>query len=659
MSDPDPPITPTFELTVETLRHAFPGLELVREIGSGAMGIVFEARDRDLGRRVAVKVLAPSTSSTETRHLRFKREVEATAKLQHPHIVPIYGVGEVGNLRYFCMGFVDGSSLEQVIAEHGRLEPNRAVRIVRQIADALSEAHRHGIIHRDIKPANVLLEPDEKVVLTDFGLAREEGSNTMTETGAIVGTPMYMAPEQILGDKHRIDARCDLYSVGATLYELVTGHKPFEAATTTAVLRAVLDKAPTPFQQHGVRLNRDLQKIILKLLSKNPGDRYRNARDLIEDLDRYLAGESVSASLPGTFTRFYRTVRRNRLASVAIAVVSVVAVVTITSGHRSHKRDIQEHEAVIDQKDLIIARNELTEVIDEVDAQWFRNGKLQESIERLETYRAGQTFQDLLASDVERSGAVRLLYPYLSSLYYYQGLAERNDESFARAIAITKEGLQQSPDVMELRLERIRILLAQGKLHRMFELPMEISEAEKTAPSNPGLLEAFPAELSIRSTIKMNRAEAVHELSRIKEDIDDDLALDVEKTGAPNPYLMREKVRVLLALNDAHETEASTARSYMEEARNLVTELKDFLQRDPHTRMLYSEIEARIRGGESMFHYLKLGSQTVQGVTQGVVNEIPKLVDGLQGYLESARAKAAQSEKKEEGETGESKQGHP
>jgi serine/threonine protein kinase len=243
---------------------------LIREIGRGGMGVVYEAHQLSLDRRVAVKLLSGSLALRPDSVARFKREALAAGKLRHPGIVEVYAVGSDGDTHWFAMELVEGGPL--------RPGPDRRAAVSRcaLVAAALQHAHEHGVVHRDVKPSNVLYrERDGRVVLTDFGLACLEDQPQITATGALAGTPSYLAPEQLLGEA--VDHRADVYALGATLYELLTGHPPFEGETSAVVLHRILTQEPEDPRRHVPDLDADLAAVVLKTLEKKPEDRYPTA----------------------------------------------------------------------------------------------------------------------------------------------------------------------------------------------------------------------------------------------------------------------------------------------------------------------------------------------------------------------------------------------
>ncbi|HLJ10638.1 MAG TPA: protein kinase [Planctomycetaceae bacterium] len=296
--------------------------EVAGVIGRGGTGIVLKAFERSLNRFVAVKVLAPHLAASAAARKRFEREGQAAAAVVHEHIVPIYAVDVHQGLPYLVMRYVPGRSLQQRLERQGPLGLVEMLRIGQQTAAGLAAAHAHGLVHRDIKPANILLEHGiERVMLTDFGLARTVDDASLTCSGVVAGTPQYMAPEQARGEA--IDHRTDLFSLGSVLYAMCAGHSPFRAETTMGILHRICTQSPRPLGQINPETPRWLEQIIRKLHARNPRRRFQSAAEVAVLLAARLAQVQrprFGSVVPATKTRL----RRFRL-----AIASALAIVTL------------------------------------------------------------------------------------------------------------------------------------------------------------------------------------------------------------------------------------------------------------------------------------------------------------------------------------------
>ena len=357
-----PPLRPA-ERPVESDGHVIlevPGYEILEELGRGGMGVVYKARQLSLKRLVALKMIRAAETAEPHELARFKAEAEAAAQLQHPNIVQIYEIGEFKGQPYFSLEYVDGGSL----SERLRLDlptPKQAAALLRTVAEGIHFAHVKGIIHRDLKPANILLKDDSagmkngedqkdeggtmkdekrqvtghssfklqpsSVKITDFGLAKQlAGDSGRTSIGTVVGSPSYMPPEQAKGQIDRISPRSDVYSLGAILYEMLTGRPPFRAATAVETMAQVASEEPMAPSRLQPRLPRDLETICLKCLQKDPNKRYASAKSLAADLQRFLGGEPITARPISTVERGWRWCRRNPAVAVLAAGLVVVVV---------------------------------------------------------------------------------------------------------------------------------------------------------------------------------------------------------------------------------------------------------------------------------------------------------------------------------------------
>lgn len=397
------------------------GYEIEGELGRGGMGVVYRARDRALGRRVALKILAPHLTGDPRSLARFRREASTVAALDHPGIVEIYSVGEVEGRSFFAMELVRGAALDQLIhrlrtqtdrtaaavgaavaalgdgvgaaddgEDHTTGEPSTASRIATasadqadaqpfangsmvqcmvalgiQLCEAVAHAHGAGVLHRDIKPANVLVTPEGRVVLTDFGLARTGDVPSVTVTGQFAGTPYYVSPEQARGDWATVGTASDVFSLGATLFEMLLLQRAFEAGSAQEVLDRIRSSAPVATQEMRSRLPRDLTAILCKALEKNPGERYPSAHALADDLRAYAEMRPVSARQRGPIRRAWRWARREPLrASLAVLLALGVPTVVGLGGYLLAKSPAielgeREHAAIQRQRTLTAAYAQL------------------------------------------------------------------------------------------------------------------------------------------------------------------------------------------------------------------------------------------------------------------------------------------------------------
>jgi serine/threonine protein kinase len=427
---------------------------LLREIGRGGMGVVYEAEQISLGRRVALKVL-PFASAIDPRHLqRFRNEARAAAQLHHSNIVPVYAVGADGGVHYYAMQFIEGQSLTQLITELRAKQPyepgqtpsapvvvtdpsspaittehssrrrayfRRIAELIRQAADALEYAHQVGVVHRDIKPGNLLLDTSGRVWVTDFGLALIRSDAGLTATGEVVGTIRYMSPEQALGKPGLVDHRTDIYSLGATLYELLTLSPMFPGDDRRALLRQLAEEDPLPPRQVDRSIPVELETIVLKATAKLPGERYPSARELADDLERFLDDRPIQARRPTILDLAAKWVRRHR----AVAALSVGALLLLVIG-------LAVTTAIIAQEHAKTKKAYERE-------QQANERERQRAMEAQDNYLRTKRAVDLF---VELSDEELLDFPPLASLRqrlleaavaYYQELTARHEDSDVQA----------------------------------------------------------------------------------------------------------------------------------------------------------------------------------------------------------------------------------
>jgi serine/threonine protein kinase len=452
--------------------HSFLGrqlgdFELVRELGRGGMGIVYEARQLSLKRKVALKVLSGLLGLTPRSVQRFRREAEAAAKLHHTNIVPVYATGEQGGTHYYAMEMIEGPSLDKILrhlrqnttppdkdaasgggerlsadlaATGPYLGENQATpslqtlsssslssgghyfdtvaRMIADVADALEYANKNGVIHRDIKPSNLLLSPDGRLSINDFGLARVLEQPGMTMTGEFVGTPAYMSPEQMTAGRIPVDHRTDIYSLGATLYELLTLQPPFVGERRDQVLAQIMHKEPKAPRRINKKVPVDLETICLKALEKDPDRRYPTAAAMAEDLRRYVNRFAISARRAGPLERAKKWVRRRPAVAASLACLFVAVCVAIGFGYRAHfaeqRRLIEQERArvqLLDEKTrtaYLIAssgnRDRTEEAIKEIEALGASTGQV-----RLLRGLVAYFRQDVASAVSELEQAVKLL----------------------------------------------------------------------------------------------------------------------------------------------------------------------------------------------------------------------------------------------------------
>ncbi len=449
---------------------------LIDELGRGGMGVVYRALQRKVGRTVALKVLRNDLlgglppEQRETVVDRFRNEAFAAANLQHAHIVTVYDVGEANGQHYYSMQIVTGRTLADEIAK-GPLECRRAARYLAPIARALDEAHRHGILHRDVKPANLLLESaTDQVLIVDFGLAKLcEGRPDMTYSGAVFGSPPYMSPEQAT-NAATVTESADIYSLGATLYHLLAGRPPFQAAGPAETLRQVIADAPASPRTLNPDVDRDLETVCMKCLEKDPAKRYASASALADDLALYLAGKPILARPIGPWGRLCRWSDRNRLSAALIGLCAAALLAVVASTSIGLYRTSRALDREAEQRTLAEQRRE--------DAM---------------RYFA-------LALNAVDSTVIRMSEdPVLQSL----GLEHVRRDQLAIAREFYNELMQQQPADVELRK-------AQGSAcHALARLSLSIGEVSESR-------EAIQAALAIREPLSAefpDRADLLDDLA--------------------------------------------------------------------------------------------------------------------------------------------------
>jgi serine/threonine protein kinase len=313
-----------------------PGYDIIGELGRGAMGVVYKARQIKLNRIVALKMVLDPQHANPKELSRFMVEAQAVAAIRHPNVVQVYDSGEVDGRPYLAMECVAGGSLVKHLRATGKLAPVAAAELMMKIARGVQAAHESGIVHRDLKPHNVLLDPPPpgaapgtwgEPKVTDFGLAKRGGSSELTQTGAVLGTPAYMAPEQARGESKSVGPAADVYALGIILYECLTGTVPFNGDDVWSVIRQVMSTEPEPIARRAAGVPRDLDLICRKCLEKEAADRYAGAGALADDLRRFLLGEPLCGPRTGLWYGARKAVRRWWRPAAVVLLVLVLVVI--------------------------------------------------------------------------------------------------------------------------------------------------------------------------------------------------------------------------------------------------------------------------------------------------------------------------------------------
>jgi len=434
-----------------------PGFTLIKELGRGGMGVVFLAKQKALGRQVALKMILSGSYSSEQERLRFLGEAEAVASVSHQNIVQIFELGTHQDLPFFALEFCPCGSLAQKLGGNP-LASAEAAQLVSTLARAMQTAHAKGIIHRDLKPANILLAEDGTPKITDFGLARRaESAQGLTQSGAIVGTPSYMAPEQAGSKKQGINPATDVYALGAILYECLTGRPPFRAATVMETIHQVIHDDPVPPSKLVPGLPKDLETICLKSLSKDPGKRYPSALELAADLQRYLTGESILARPATQLENTIKLARRNPVATAltSAAILSGLTILGVIGlAYKKLESERNKAQALRDKAEsrLDMAIAAVEKIVSRVSSEkWQRNPILQEE-RRSVLDDAIATYQKFLEEESDDPRLLRTTgktWFKIGSAHLTLADIDKSGEAFDKAIASTQillEAFGNQPD---------------------------------------------------------------------------------------------------------------------------------------------------------------------------------------------------------------------
>jgi serine/threonine protein kinase len=586
--------------------------EIVREIGRGGMGVVYEARQVSLNRKVALKVLSGGLGLTPKAVQRFRREAEAAAKLHHTNIVPVYATGEENGTHFYAMELIDGPSLDHVIrqlkASGGRQPPelvshqgadaprspeleatgpyvgqfnstltlnssslgsdshyfDTVSRMIAEVADALEYAHKQGVIHRDIKPSNLLLSPAGRLSLNDFGLARVLEQPGMTLSGEFVGTPAYMSPEQIAVGRIPLDHRTDIYSLGATLYELLTLEPPFTGKSREQVLAQIVQKEPKTPRRIQKKVPMDLETICLKCLEKDPDRRYQRAEAMAEDLRRYVNRFAIQARRSGPVDRLRKWLKRHPGLAVGMSL-SVVAILVAGFFAVQSWRDRQERmvaaesarqKQITDKKQLaeslifsgqfpqaesVIAEAEELGVEEEW-AQWrrgliaYHKGETEKSLALLkqavakmpENVAATCQMVQSWPAYISLRDRIASLTPTTAEDYLYLGLIRSQFGDTFKGLQTLDEGVKRQPHLIAhvLRAKALAVHASDTKsLVDIEKAIVDANAAKSILPGNPYALEtSFEVHFSavgIYNQTEQERAKCEEALKRAWADVEE------------------------------------------------------------------------------------------------------------------------------------------
>ncbi len=603
--------TPSLVATVpesdELLSAVIGDFRVRREVGRGGMGVVYEADQASLGRRVALKVL-PFASALDVRQLqRFKTEAQAAAQLQHPHIVPVYAVGCDRGVHYYAMQFIDGRTLAEEIRlrrpdrGHGTsdttldLDPDgegrpdgddrptevdppsrgpddyrRIARLGEQAALALDHAHRWGVLHRDVKPANLMIDAAENLWVTDFGLARFLDNAGLTMTGDLLGTLRYMSPEQLLGGRMALDGRTDVYSLGATLYELLTLRPAFEGEDRQGLLRRIADDEPTAPRKLDPGIPRELETIVLKAMAKEPAARYRGARELADDLRRYREDRPILARRPPLADRVAKWARRHRPVVWASAAVVVLAAVGLLVGAFLVWREKEQTELALSQrteqlrraqKNLGVAQESLDKFYLTFVEEQFPRDRNRLEVDRALLQQALESYESLArinGDDEAVIGQTASAYLRVGDLRARLDRLAEAEDAYTRGLAIFERLSRDDPDD-DLNARKFAAALNHaGDLARRRDRPAEAEAHFRRAVTIcEGLVRDHPRDVSYQIGLAQglnNLAGALADQKRTAEAMAHSRsALQwLRAVSGPNPCFgqLQEHLELALNLND-------------------------------------------------------------------------------------------------------------
>jgi tetratricopeptide (TPR) repeat protein len=497
----------------------FGDYELLGALARGGMGIVYRARQRSLNRPVALKMMLAGRHASADDIQRFKNEAEAAANLDHPHIVPVYEVGEHDGQSYLVMKLIEGASLAHLVGSGqwevgGHDTSRRAAGLISTVARAVHHAHQRGVLHRDLKPSNILVDAQGQPYVTDFGLAKRVGGDIeLTQSGAILGSPPYMAAEQATGCRGAVTTATDVYGLGAVLYALLTGRPPFQADSALETIEKVKACEPEPPSSINPRIDRDLETICLKCLQKVPQRRYASAQELADDLDRWLGGQPITARPVTRAERAWRWCRRNPAVAAltgAVASLAVMALVGLVVSNRTIARERVEAERQRDE-----ARQAVDDMYTEVAEQWLAQQAALEPVQNkflqkaLEYY---QRFAGIEATDPQVRLKTAVAYDRVGLIQERLGRHPEAEAAYRRGLSILKQLTTDSPLLPEYRSGLSSI---QRNLGNMLRAEGQLVEGERLMRESTALNEKLAADSPAVPAYRSGLARSYQKLGRL------------------------------------------------------------------------------------------------------------------------------------------------
>jgi tetratricopeptide (TPR) repeat protein/predicted Ser/Thr protein kinase len=493
-----------------------------REIGRGGMGVIYLARHRTRGEKSALKLMLNAPQASEKKQKRFTREVDAARKLNHPNIVRLLDAGDHEGFPYFCMEFVDGKPLDKLLKDELDLE--LGMEVLEKLCRGVHYAHEQGIVHRDLKPANVLVDDNMNPKLTDFGLAKsEDHKSVLTKTGAVVGTPYYLSPEQARGNSKDVDRRADIYALGVIMYELITGRLPFVGQTTVELYNRILNDDPPPPTKVKPQLTKEIETVCLKALEKDPRERYQRAEDLGDDIKALLEARPIKARPRSLFKRLLRRLKKKGMGTIlAVAVVTSLGLIGASAAYYVYRqRQDAQNNLALNERDKVVKQLEGAAAIvsqsivdgekalavgrehDALEAakQGVQAGEQMEAALTLPKLEANKTWAEKLRAD--RGLEARRTHASALVLRARVFVAADDPQAVEKAQKDLEEAAKLEQDSPE-------VVCAQAELS---VLAQHVSEAIERLKAAADYVPARLLEAKIQRLIRDDPAEAMHSLN--------------------------------------------------------------------------------------------------------------------------------------------------